>query len=356
MSKKINLDVIYNEYKAKKSINEIVRITGYSKTTILKYLKNSGLWEDRQIDIDISKIIDMYQNNKKSIKVIAKILDISPNTVRKYLYKHNIEIRDNRKVCDDQMIINLYNSGLLVKEISDQTKYSEYSISSCLKRHNIKLVNHTFHKLNNQEILDFYEKTKSLINTSQEFNLSTYTIKKILIKNGYKRKNFRGKNWDKSNDQKIINLYHKGLSAEEIGNRFGYCHTTILRHLRRLNIDKRKTSTKIYKNIPDIFIGSIKRSSNIRGIEFKLSKTFLYKLFLKQDQKCAISGVNIKFAETYDDYISGANTCSLDRIDSNKAYTKNNVQWVHKTVNIMKSSLIDTEFIQWCKIISTNNP
>ena len=48
-------------------------------------------------------------------------------------------------------------------------------------------------------------------------------------------------------------------------------------------------------------------------------------------------------------------TASLDRIDSTKGYTKNNIQWVHKTINKMKNVLHDEEFIQWCNLIANYN-
>ena len=48
-------------------------------------------------------------------------------------------------------------------------------------------------------------------------------------------------------------------------------------------------------------------------------------------------------------------TASLDRIDSTKGYFIENVQWVHKYVNIMKWHTANQEFIEWCKLIAANN-
>ena len=45
----------------------------------------------------------------------------------------------------------------------------------------------------------------------------------------------------------------------------------------------------------------------------------------------------------------------MDRIDSTKGYIKGNVQWVHKTVNIMKNTFDNTLFINLCKKIAENN-
>lgn len=103
---------------------------------------------------------------------------------------------------------------------------------------------------------------------------------------------------------------------------------------------------------------NIKRGSKRRGrtIFFDISIDQAWDLFLKQKRKCAISGVEIKFSIKNARYIEAKeNSASLDRIDSSKGYTLDNVQWVHKTVNIMKMSLSQEEFITWCRIISNNS-
>ena len=48
-------------------------------------------------------------------------------------------------------------------------------------------------------------------------------------------------------------------------------------------------------------------------------------------------------------------TASVDRIDSTKGYLKGNVQWVHKSINQMKSNRTDEEFIALCKAVALYN-
>lgn len=99
-----------------------------------------------------------------------------------------------------------------------------------------------------------------------------------------------------------------------------------------------------------------KRKSRLHK-EFDITIEFAWGLFLKQDRKCALSGVPIKFITI------GRNnkqklkeqTASLDRIDSSKGYTEDNVQWVHKDVNRMKNVFNQNYFISVCKAIANNN-
>ncbi len=101
------------------------------------------------------------------------------------------------------------------------------------------------------------------------------------------------------------------------------------------------------------FWTTIQSSARARNIEFNLSIEFAWNLYISQDKKCALSKVDITFARGK---LNRANTtASLDRIDSSRAYTEGNVQWVHKIVNRMKGILPDSEFIAWCKSIADNN-
>lgn len=47
---------------------------------------------------------------------------------------------------------------------------------------------------------------------------------------------------------------------------------------------------------------------------------------------------------------------TIDRIDSAKGYVKGNIQWIDKDINRIKLNLTDTEFIEWCKIVTHPKP
>ncbi len=120
---------------------------------------------------------------------------------------------------------------------------------------------------------------------------------------------------------------------------------------------------KGYGDISGTYWGSLQRNSKkstskrSKNIKFNISIKDAWDLFLKQNKKCALTGVELKFNRQYANNPNGKEqTASLDRIDSNKDYTLNNIQWVHKIVNKMKMNLNEKDFINWCKlIIATNN-
>lgn len=98
------------------------------------------------------------------------------------------------------------------------------------------------------------------------------------------------------------------------------------------------------------FWNPIIKQANKRGIPFLITREFAWELYLKQNKKCNLTGLDIIFSSNIRDERS-THTCSLDRIDSDIGYTENNIQWVHKKINIMKNSMKQDEFIKWCNLV-----
>jgi hypothetical protein len=96
--------------------------------------------------------------------------------------------------------------------------------------------------------------------------------------------------------------------------------------------------------------GGRKRGSR-RSVDFTITIEYAWNLFLKQGKKCALSGqdIIIKYNE------QSNHTASLDRIDSSIGYTENNVQWVHKDINMMKRTYDENYFIEMCILISNHS-
>ena len=88
-----------------------------------------------------------------------------------------------------------------------------------------------------------------------------------------------------------------------------------------------------------------KRSSLIKK-DFDITVPFLLKLLKDQNRSCAITGTEFKFRSEFEGRMDQFRA-SVDRIDSNKGYTKDNVQLVCAQVNIMKHQSTETELLFW---------
>lgn len=93
-------------------------------------------------------------------------------------------------------------------------------------------------------------------------------------------------------------------------------------------------------------------AAKIKNREINIDIVYIWDLFLKQNRKCALTGIDLKI-DTGDKNRDG--NASLDRIDSSKGYIIGNVQWVHKDINYMKQEYSDNYFIEMCKKVSEHN-
>jgi hypothetical protein len=106
-----------------------------------------------------------------------------------------------------------------------------------------------------------------------------------------------------------------------------------------------------YGEMSGRFFRAIEKNAQKRNLEFKLTKEFIWNLFIKQDKKCALTGLELSFSSKHH---SSDGVASLDRIDSSKGYTINNVQWVHKDINKMKLTHSDQDFIKYCRLVANH--
>jgi len=123
-------------------------------------------------------------------------------------------------------------------------------------------------------------------------------------------------------------------------------------------LHKKSVNSKAYGEICGSYWSRIKRDAKYRKIKFDITIQQGWELFLKQNRKCALSGLDLilfkcKHKNAKDRYTNG--NASLDRIDSTKDYTIDNVQWVEKRINFMKNSYSMKEFVQMCNLIVKNN-
>ena len=104
---------------------------------------------------------------------------------------------------------------------------------------------------------------------------------------------------------------------------------------------------------------STRKGAEKRNIEFNITKDEIAELYKKQNGRCAISNnelTHIAYSTEGKKYHGVINkwNISIDRIDSNKNYTIDNIQLVGAIVNIMKNDIDNNEFILLCNLIFEN--
>lgn len=92
------------------------------------------------------------------------------------------------------------------------------------------------------------------------------------------------------------------------------------------------------------FWNRIQLSAKMRGHELSLTVDEAWGIFQRQIGLCALTGMALSMDRK-------GRTASLDRIDSSKGYTPDNVQWVHKDINMMKRAHSTERFVELCKAV-----
>ena len=121
------------------------------------------------------------------------------------------------------------------------------------------------------------------------------------------------------------------------------------------NIKKASNRLEWSKNAPiEEILEELLKCAKRRGNQkekYKCSITIedLTEIYTKQSGKCYISGKEMKTC------VGSPDKISLDRIDSNKGYTKDNIGLVCVQINIMKSDMSLDLFAEYIKNIYDNN-
>lgn len=125
-------------------------------------------------------------------------------------------------------------------------------------------------------------------------------------------------------------------------------HTVSCGCFRRERIGSKHTKSWTgYEEISGSLWSSILGKAKSRNLEFAITKEDAWQQYLKQNKKCVLTGQEIKFSK-FSSKNRNDRTASLDRIDSSKGYTIDNIQWIHKDINILKMNLPEEKFIRLC--------
>lgn len=164
---------------------------------------------------------------------------------------------------------------------------------------------------------------------------------------GLDRMSDKIKSWSKNDDEFIKENYIK-IGAPYCAKVLNKTLNSIYHRAKVLNL--KKNSKKLnHPFISGKIWSNIMANSKNRNLKLEITPDDIYEKYIQQNKKCALSGLDISL--TFD---PKTNTVSVDRIDSKKHYTKDNIQIVHKIINQCKMNLSDNDFYKFCKSVYFN--
>jgi len=114
--------------------------------------------------------------------------------------------------------------------------------------------------------------------------------------------------------------------------------------------DQRDILTDMYR--------SAKKRAKRKELKFDITHNDIRETNKKQNGICAYSGISLNWdsrSKSSVKWVPPYNRASLDRIDSKKGYTKDNIQVLADIVNRMKNALSYKELIKFCQLIVDNS-
>lgn len=109
-----------------------------------------------------------------------------------------------------------------------------------------------------------------------------------------------------------------------------------------------KKAFKGYEQLSITYYNQIERAAKRRNHAFCLTIANMWDQYQKQMGKCVFTGLDLTLTNSNNFNLQ---TASLDRIDSSKGYTPDNIQWIHKDANKMKMDLPEQDFFRMIKEI-----
>jgi hypothetical protein len=157
--------------------------------------------------------------------------------------------------------------------------------------------------------------------------------------------------------EKINGRYYK--PCPECGDLKSYLRLCYAKQSLKLNKCCKKCSNRKtdnchrgwHRDIRISWFNKFKISAELRDIIFDISIDDIADLYIKQNKKCALTNWDIKFSDIGHPQKTDV---SIDRIDSKNGYTLNNIQLIHKKVNMMKQIYTQEEFKEVCIAVCEN--
>lgn len=320
-------------------------------------MTNKKRWSQEQIDYLIKNhkdksILEMSEDlgkTKSSIRSKCGKLHLSCyENNNKKSYNKDIEFIKNNKDMDfTLMCITLNKSHRYVRKLR-----SELGIETLFKKNTKKWSEDEKELLKN----NYGKKTRQEL--AKILNRSIHSILAMAFK---LRLNHFDSKYSHINKSEFIDLYiNQEKSILFLSEKFNISRDDVYTLLDKWNIPKRTKNDyldlisgknnhnwKGSNKIPGAILSSIVCRARSKNIEVSISIEDLEEIFIKQEGKCVYSG----FVLTLKSKKSIGNA-SVDRIDSSKGYTKDNIQWVHKDINFMKQNFTEEHFLKMCSAIS----
>jgi hypothetical protein len=223
----------------------------------------------------------------------------------------------------------------------------------------------------NYLIEEYSNKKRSSIEIAKDIGCKPITIRKRLEEYGIKIRTYSEAKIKDLVDSKFKNWKVVSFNNTFDGKAFWNCECecgnkqilkTIELSNKRNNVKRCKKCIKFNSNykggeyITGTEFKNLRYGAKNRNLEFSITIQDIENLYEQQNKKCSFTGKNLFFDSTVrngdqtkiGDLKIIRGNASVDRINSSKGYTLDNIQIVDKDINMAKQTKSDEDFIKMC--------
>lgn len=156
------------------------------------------------------------------------------------------------------------------------------------------------------------------------------------------------KTWTSDEDSFMIENY-SSIGAKKCAEILSKTESAVYSRATTLKIQKQLQLAQ-YVEVPRRIIAQIETHAAAKNRIFSITEKDIYDTWIKQNKKCALSGMYIHFHNE-----PSLCTASVDRIDCAIGYIPENIQILHKDINLSKRIYSDEYYVYLCKLVANNH-
>lgn len=181
-------------------------------------------------------------------------------------------------------------------------------------------------------------------------------VKTKMVRMGIKYRKWSDR-WTGEECKRMIDLFEAGKTIVEVAALMERGVEGVIDRCKKLKVYKSYPGIRQFEQAKmNVLLGNPKRRysymlrlirdrAKLKGYEYNLTMENLEQMYTHQNGRCYYSGIPMTFA-THDESLA-----SVDRVDSNRGYTVDNVVLTASIVNLMKRDLSVERFTELCGIV-----
>lgn len=329
---------------------------------------------------DLSEIERLHVNDKKSIAHISRRFRCGPERIIKILSDRGVKIRltfTRTKLNDDQLkeIARLYlEEKKSIAWLAKMFHCERHRVSDILIEIGVKVrpIDDNLRE-KRERVLDMYNGGASRHKISIELGLCKESIVKLLTEEKIPIRDDRSLG-DQLDWIDVGRRYKEGESLVVLGRKFDVTPTAILYGLKKIGVVIRNFKESV--DLKTAQIAAVKASkgfahfdlvkfngwrgaAEFRNMEWALTPFGIEEVYQRQQGRCYYTGLEMLYANNRSamkKIVNSPLVMSLDRKDSSRGYTKDNVVLCCVFINYAKSDFDYDEFVELLARIGTTVP